>query len=118
MQRKRLKGWKRKLRKMNKTLSTDLSIAKQILFSKLNYELKNIEIQQEGEAYNACTFELNDNKILYREAKITPTKIGLFVTIWKRNKLGVTEPFDIKDEIDFVLISCRDGDNFGLFFFQ
>jgi hypothetical protein len=102
---------------MDNELSADLIIAKQILYSKLNAELKTIKIEKESAAYSACTFEINKLSILYREAKITPTKIGLFVTIWKRNKLGITEPFNVEDNIDFVVVSCRNGEHFGQFIF-
>jgi hypothetical protein len=102
---------------MDNPMSADLSIAKQILYGKLNYELKNITIDKESSAYSACSFVLKGTKILYREAKITPTKIGQFVTIWKRNNKGITEPFDVKDDIDIVIVSCRNGVQFGQFIF-
>jgi hypothetical protein len=102
---------------MNDNLSVDLIIAKQILYSKLNAELKNIKLEKESAAYNACTFKVNESSILYREAKITPTKIGQFVTIWKRNSKGITEAFNVDDDIDLVVISCRHGVQFGQFVF-
>jgi hypothetical protein len=100
---------------MNDNLSADLIIAKQILYSKLNVELKNIKLEKESLAYAACTFELNKLSILYREANITPTQIGQFVTIWKRNSAGITAPFNVDDDIGLVVISCRSGEQFGQF---
>ncbi len=102
---------------MNDNLSADLIVVKQILSSKLNVELKNIKIENESTAYSACTFEINKLSILYREAKITPTKIGQFVTIWKRNTKGITKPFCVVDDIDLVVISCRNKVQFGQFVF-
>jgi hypothetical protein len=102
---------------MDNELSADLFLAKQILYSKLNAELKNIKIDKESSAYSACSFELNGSKILYREAKVTPTKIGQFVTIWKRNNESITEPFDVRDDIDLVIVSCRNKEHFGQFVF-
>ena len=49
--------------------------------------------------------------------KITPIKIGQFVTIWKRNGKGKTQPFDISDNIDLYLISVRQQNRIGLFIF-
>ena len=46
-------------------------------------------------------------KIQHRVSKITPTKNGQFVTLWKRNQNGITEPFDINDEIDFIIITVK-----------
>ncbi|MGL4629999.1 MAG: MepB family protein [Leadbetterella sp.] len=52
-----------------------------------------------------------------RVSKITPTKTGQFVTIWKRNEEGITEPFDGKDDIDFVIIVSKRDDTIGQFIF-
>jgi hypothetical protein len=62
-------------------------------------------------------FKLNGLKIKFRVSKITPTKTGQFVTIWKRNQEGITQPFDLTDEIDFVIISSQNGNDFGQFIF-
>ena len=39
------------------------------------------------------------------------------MTIWKRNKDGITEPFDTSDDFDFVIITARNDNNFGQFIF-
>ena len=39
------------------------------------------------------------------------------MTIWKRNQDGVTEPFHIQDDFDFIVITAKNGDNFGQFIF-
>ena len=49
--------------------------------------------------------------------KITPTKTGQFVTIWKRNQDGITVPFDVSDDYDFYIIATRKENNFGVFIF-
>lgn len=102
---------------MNDNLSVDLINLKEILLNKLNLAICNIEIEKESKEYGAFTFEINDLKVLYREAKITPTKIGQFVTIWKRNSEGITEPFNVEDDIDLVIINCRFNKNWGQFIF-
>lgn len=50
-------------------------------------------------------------------SKITPTKTGQFVTLWKRNSNGITEPLDSIDPFDFVIIAARFDNHFGLFIF-
>ena len=59
---------------------------KNLLFDKCKFDVSNIEIEKESSEYCAHRFEINNKKILFRQAKITPTKIGQFVTLWKRNK--------------------------------
>ncbi len=95
----------------------DLQIIKKLVYDKLNFEIKNLEIHSEGVEYGACRFEINGLKIEHRVSKITPTKTGQFVTIWKRNKQGITAPFDISDDIDFIIITAKSGDNIGQFVF-
>ena len=84
---------------------TYLKVAKELVYDKCGFELTNPKLNSESLEYGACSFNLNGNTIQHRVAKITPTKTGQFVTIWKRNKNGITEPFDILDDIDFIIIT-------------
>jgi hypothetical protein len=54
----------------------------------------------------------------FRKAKITPKKIGQFVTLWRRNEEGVTEPFSENDNVDFYIIFAEEGDRRGIFLFS
>ena len=55
---------------------------------------------------------------MFRQAKITPTKIGQFVTIWKRNiEKNIIEPFEVSDEIDLFVINVKNESQFGQFVF-
>ena len=99
------------------SFQTDLQLAEKLLYSKCGFQLQHLVWNPESTNYGACSFELNNYKIQYRVANITPTKIGQFVTIWKRNKEGITAPFDVADLLDFMIISVRDSENFGQFIF-
>jgi hypothetical protein len=90
---------------------------KKAVFNKCNLELKNLLTEKESAEYNAHRFELNQLRILFREAKTTPTKIGQFVTLWKRIEKGPIQPFDSSDEIDLFVINTRTDANFGQFIF-
>jgi len=96
---------------------SDLKAVKELVYDKCGFDFKNLKQNIESKEYGACTFELNGKKIEQRISKITPTKTGQFVTIWKRNKEGITEPFDISDDFDFIIITSKSGDNFGQFIF-
>lgn len=95
----------------------DLKIAKELVYDQCNFDFSDPKLNAESIEYGACSFELDSKKIQHRVSKITPTKTGQFVTLWKRNKDGITEPFDYSDEIDFIIITARSGDNFGQFIF-
>ncbi|WP_291879688.1 MepB family protein [Chryseobacterium sp.] len=89
----------------------------ELIFQPLGLRLSNIEQDTESKDYSGCGFTLNDLKIKFRTSKITPTKTGQFVTIWKRNEKGETAPFDSEDVFDFYLISAFNEINNGIFVF-
>lgn len=109
--------------KINQTLATSksinnhLNVLKEFVFDECGFNFSNFKENPESKEYNACSFELDGMHIQYRVSKITPTKTGQFVTIWKRNTSGITEPFDFSDELDFVIITSSRCDNVGLFIF-
>jgi hypothetical protein len=90
---------------------------KELVFDKYGFDLRNLEIEKESTEYCACKFDLDTIKILFRVAKITPTKIGQFVTFWKRSENGPIEPYAVSDEIDFFIINTKSNDKFGQFIF-
>lgn len=95
----------------------DLEVAKELVYDKCGYGLRNLELGAESIEYGACSFELNGKAIQYRVSKITPKKNGQFVAIWKRNTDGKTVPFHVSDEIDFIIISTKCDNTFGQFIF-
>ncbi|SMD10042.1 MepB family protein [Pedobacter nyackensis] len=102
---------------MMNSFHSDLKVAKELVYDKCDFDFTNPILNSESVEYGACKFILNGKTVQHRISKITPTKTGQFVTIWKRNKNGITEPFDISDDLDFIIITARSGDNFGQFIF-
>ena len=100
-----------------KRVSNDLILAKKLVYDCCNFEITAPLPEAESAEYSAYRFEINQKPICYREAKITPTKTGQFVTLWKRNISGTIEPFDFSDTIDFVIISVRKENSIGQFIF-
>lgn len=96
---------------------TELNVAKECVYDQGGLALTALKQHSEGREYGACSFLLNGRSIQYRVSKITPTKTGQFVAIWKRNKEGITAPFDTADDLDFLIIAAKSGDNFGQFIF-
>ena len=99
------------------SFQADLQLAEKLLYNECGFQLQHLVWNSESANYGACSFELNNKLIQYRVANITPTKIGQFVAIWKRNNKGITAPFDVADSLDFMIISVRDSENFGQFIF-
>ncbi len=96
---------------------SDLKTANVFVYDKCGFDFTRLVWDAESIAYGACSFVLNGKNIQHRISKITPTKTGQFVTIWKRNKAGITAPFEDSDNIDFILITSKCGDAFGQFIF-
>src|SRR5690606_352330 len=87
------------------------------VYDKLYFDISKIEIELEGIEYDACQFELNGIKVISRSSKITPKKVGQFVTFWRRNQNSETEPYSENDLFDFYVINTKYGDRFGQFVF-
>ncbi|KUJ61780.1 hypothetical protein AR687_11210 [Flavobacteriaceae bacterium CRH] len=100
-----------------KRIPKDLIIAKELIYDNCNFECTEPQPEMESQEYDAFDFRINNLHIKFRSAKITPTKSGQFVTLWKRNKTGIIEPFDYSDEIDFVIVNVRKNDSLGQFIF-
>ncbi|MFM2269905.1 MAG: hypothetical protein RL757_3346 [Bacteroidota bacterium] len=102
---------------LEETFPKDLILSQKLIYDPLNLEIKNIQREKESAEYEAFTFQLNNSDVIYRTAKITPVKNGQFTALWKREKGEYTEPFQISDDIDFVIISTRKDNLFGQFIF-
>lgn len=71
----------------------------------------------EGKKYGACSFTLNSKVVVFRVARITPKKIGQFVTFWKRAENGLIRPYDLTDPADLFVISVQKKEFCGQFIF-
>lgn len=97
---------------------TPLEQIQNSVFSKLGLVISNLQPDSECEEYLGYNFKLNQFNIKFRKAKITPKKIGQFVTLWKRNpESRQTEPFTSEDPFHFYIILCEYDKRSGFFFF-
>ena len=87
------------------------------VYGKSNLTISNLILEVESRDYDACHFELNGKIVLSRSAKVTPKKIGQFVTFWKRPNKGVIEPFHESDPIDFFVVNVKMDNELGQFVF-
>lgn len=78
--------------------------------------------EAESADYGACRADLHGKRLVLRVAKTTPTKIGQFVTVWKRlHPDADIAPLDEADPVDIVIIAVADdvgdGARHGFFIF-
>lgn len=75
--------------------------------------------EAESADYAACRFGLDGHQVAFRVAKTTPTKIGQFVTLWKRATPDTAiAPLDAADGVDFVIVDVADAGHRGQFVFD
>lgn len=75
--------------------------------------------EAESAEYGACRFEIEGRSIAFRVAKTTPTKVGQFVTVWKRpDATSEIAPLDTADGISSVIIAAFNADHRGIFVFN
>ncbi|WP_300672131.1 MepB family protein [Soonwooa sp.] len=87
------------------------------VFEKIGYKISDLEQDNECEEYLGYNFRVKDFNIKFRKAKVTPKKVGQFVTLWKRNPQGETEAFNTNDDFDFYIIASESENRFGIFLF-
>lgn len=99
-------------------LKEDFELSKKYIFDKCNLSYSEPRPDKESMEYGAGTFKLNGRTVLVRSSKVTPKKMGQFVTFWKRNDLGVTEAYHMTDAFDLLIINSRSKDLWGQFVFS
>lgn len=87
------------------------------IYDKLRWDISNFQLEEESKEYAACKFMIGNLSIISRIAKVTPTKIGSFVTFWKRENNGPIMPYHISDNFDFLIVNIVSQNNKGIFIF-
>lgn len=99
------------------TVHPDLLIAQKQAYIPSGLLGENFVQEAESQDYGATEFKMNNMFIRFRAAKITPKKIGQFVTFWKRMGQGPIMPYDSTDAFDYLIVSVRSGERLGQFVF-
>ncbi len=95
----------------------DLLALQKHIYEALGYSCSEPEAETESREYLAHHFKITHHSIRYRQAKVTPTKIGQFVTLWKRSAQGPIAPYDALDSIDYLIVTVKAQSRMGQFIF-
>jgi len=87
------------------------------ILKSIGLKISDMKSDNECVEYYGLNFQIRNLNIKFRKAKITPRKTGQFVTLWKRNVIGKTEPFNSNDNFDFYIIATEQENKFGFFLF-
>lgn len=96
---------------------SDLLLANKLVYKPTGFVIQNLKAEKESAEYGAAEFTLGNRRIKFRVAKVTPTKIGQFVTFWKRIGKGPILPYDDNDTFELLIVNVRAENNFGQFVF-
>ncbi|MGG7466328.1 MepB family protein [Plantibacter sp. YIM 135347] len=88
------------------------------VFSPAGLTREDVRPDVDGLDYDGIEYSVSGLRIVGRFARITPTKNGAFVAVWRRAADGGTRPFDVADPFDAFTIAVREGTSFGLFVFS
>ncbi len=83
----------------------------------IEQKITNITQDKECEEYFGFNFQIDKLNLKFRKAKITPKKVGQFVTLWKRNAEKQTEPFNENESFDFCVVVTEQVNHYGFFIF-
>ena len=101
---------------------TELKMINNIIYKPNQFTIKSIHEERQNSDYAAGTFELATKRatktIRFRVAKITPNKIGQFVTFWEKDTNGINQSYEYNEAPDLLIITVfKDNDTFGQFLF-
>lgn len=98
-------------------MNEELQKLENLLLAHLPYTISERNEEKEAQEYFGCNFQMDNQHFKFRKAKITPKKVGQFVTLWKRNANRETEPFGALDQLDYCIVVTEEKENYGLFLF-
>jgi hypothetical protein len=83
----------------------------------LGLDLTGETAEPDNAEYGALLAHLRGVPVRFRVAKVTPRKVGLFVTTWRRAADGGTEPFPADEPVAGLVVVTREDGRFGAFLF-
>lgn len=103
--------------KENFPVNLDLIKAKMLIYGPAGLRIENIRQEIASLEYGGCNFQIKGLNIQFRAGKITPKKVGQFVTFYKRAPLEIIIPYEIHDPFDFLVVSVSKEERFAQFVF-
>lgn len=101
----------------SEAIHSELILLENKIYQSCGLHITNIKFEKESIEYGAASFTLGKLNCKFRIGKITPTKVGQFVTFWKRIDNGPILPYDAEDVFDFLIIQAKTDKFHGFFVF-
>lgn len=89
-----------------------------MLYEPNNLMLKAVQEEKTNVKYGAGTFQISSKTVRFRVANRTPTKVGQFVALWKKDENNKNQPYSYEEAFDLLVITTFKSDQeFGQFIF-
>ncbi|MCO4254785.1 MepB family protein [Pseudarthrobacter cellobiosi] len=75
------------------------------------------KVEADNAEYGAAISAIGRSPVRFRVGKLTPTKVGLFVTVWRRSLGGSTEPLPAEEDPDMLVVCVGEDSRVGAFAF-
>ncbi|MBA2728905.1 MAG: MepB family protein [Parachlamydiaceae bacterium] len=99
------------------TIHPDFLIMEELIYKPISLIIQHQKVEDESAEYGAAEFNIDNRLIKFRVGKITPKKIGQFVTFWKRIGKGPILPYSYNDPFELLIVNIRADNHHGLFCF-
>ena len=100
-----------KRNRFSKIAHPDLLLAQELVYKPSGLVLQNLKTEDESTDYGASEFTIENRSVKFRVGKITPTKVGQFVTFLLDRKTQFLKKQDLLklQELLFFIISIAIG---------
>ncbi|WP_142307795.1 MepB family protein [Bacillus cereus] len=88
-----------------------------IVYKPNNLMITNLKEEKQNAEYAGCLFHLNNKTIRFRKSKVTPNKIGQFVSFWEKDENMRNRAFSYEPAPDLLVITCIADNKLGQFIF-
>lgn len=88
-----------------------------IVYKPNNLMITNLKEEKQNAEYAGCLFHLNNKTIRFRKSKVTPNKIGQFVSFWEKDENMRNRAFSYEAAPDLLVITCIADNKLGQFIF-
>nr|WP_315117416.1 MepB family protein [uncultured Clostridium sp.] len=87
------------------------------IYNPNNLVIKNIHEEKQNPEYAGGIFQLNHRTIRFRMSKVTPNKVGQFVSFWEKDENMQNQAFSYELAPDLLVITCTTDNKLGQFIF-
>lgn len=81
------------------------------------FKVEDLVEEGQNADYYGCKFKLNGRLVRFRVAKITPNKLGQFVSFWEKDNENKNIAYDYEQSPDLVIVTCFTSEKLGQFVF-